>query len=106
MGKPQRIFISIPMCGKSNEKILLALDRISRELMNLYGEDTEIVDGWDSNRDKRDPLDLMGAALQEMSKCDTVYMARGWSSARGCKLEYMAAREYGKTIIYEDKGAI
>ena len=101
--KPKRIFVSIPMAHRSNEEILTELGRIAREIREKYGVDTEVVDGWDVKRDEKEPLELLGESLKEMAKCDTVYMAQGWDKARGCRIELMAASEYGKEIIYGDE---
>jgi hypothetical protein len=36
-----------------------------------------------------------------MSECTTVYFAKGWENARGCKIEHEVALQYGMEIIYE-----
>ena len=38
-----------------------------------------------------------------MAEADVVYFGSNWKSARGCKIEYEVAKEYGIDIIEECK---
>lgn len=49
------------------------------------------------------PLLYMAHSFYRMCMCDTVYFTQGWEEARGCRLEYQAAKDYGLKIIFEDK---
>ncbi len=48
------------------------------------------------------PLCFLAKSLEYMSKCSTVYFAKGWENARGCKIEHEVALQYGMEIIYEE----
>lgn len=48
------------------------------------------------------PLCFLAKSLENMSLCDTAYFCKGWQDARGCRIEHLAAREYGMNILYED----
>jgi len=48
------------------------------------------------------PLFILAKSLEYMSKCSTVYFAKGWETARGCKIEHEVALQYGMEIIYEE----
>ena len=37
-----------------------------------------------------------------MKDIDALYMCDGWREARGCKIEYEVAKEYGIKILYSD----
>ena len=38
-----------------------------------------------------------------MAKCDALILARGWNSARGCRIERKVAKEYGLEVLSEDQ---
>lgn len=48
------------------------------------------------------PLFYMAHSFYRMSLCDTIYFAKGWENARGCRLEHQAAKDYGLNILYEE----
>lgn len=41
----------------------------------------------------------MAGALERLSQADALYLAPGWSSARGCRIEYEVALSFGMAII-------
>ena len=47
------------------------------------------------------PLHCLGESLKIMALCDAVVFCKGWQDARGCKIEYMAAKEYGLKIYFD-----
>ena len=47
------------------------------------------------------PVYFLAKSLEYMSECSTVYFAKGWENARGCKIEHEVALQYGLDIIYE-----
>ena len=47
------------------------------------------------------PVCFLAKSLEYMSECSTVYFAKGWENARGCKIEHEVALQYGLEIIYE-----
>jgi hypothetical protein len=42
---------------------------------------------------------MLGAAFVLMSNADVALFSSEWKSARGCRMEHMAAEEYGIEII-------
>ena len=40
-----------------------------------------------------------GRAILKLSDADLVVFAKGWETARGCKVEYLIASEYGLDIM-------
>ena len=48
------------------------------------------------------PLMYMSNSFARMAVSDTIYFVKGWESARGCRLEHQAAKDYGLEIIYEE----
>jgi hypothetical protein len=47
------------------------------------------------------PVYFLAKSLEYMSECTTVYFAKGWENARGCKIEHEVALQYGLDVIYE-----
>ena len=41
----------------------------------------------------------MAGAMERLSQADALYLAPGWSSARGCRIEYEVALSFGMAII-------
>lgn len=99
-----------PMSGLTNEQIMETRNRFLKfaekeelEVVNTYFEDE-----WYSNDAMIErgiaqiPLYFLAKSLENMSLCHKVFCARGWESARGCKIEHEAAIRYGLELIYEE----
>lgn len=43
-----------------------------------------------------------GEDIIQLSNCDAIYMCRGWSDSRGCRLERMIAQEFELDIFYHN----
>ena len=48
----------------------------------------------------------MAGALERLSQADALYLAPGWSSARGCRIEYEVALSFGMAIIQAETEAL
>lgn len=103
------IMISQPMAGKSDEEI-----NSTREKAIKYAADNELTfintlftDEWYSKNKMKErgvkniPLCFIAKSLENMSLCTHAYFAKGWETARGCRIEHDVARAYGVEIIYE-----
>ena len=101
----KKLFISLPMAGKSEEEIRNKMAEYKENAEYLIGEeleliDTFIVDGPDENI--KDPaIWCLGKSITLMAEADVVYFGRGWRSARGCIVEYETAYRY-KILRIED----
>lgn len=95
----QRVFISLPMHGKSDEQIQYEMVGLTLLLEGLGYEvaDSLVTDG-DGARNM--PLLYLSKSLEIMSGCDVVFFAKGWEHARGCCIEHDAAVNYGLEVIY------
>lgn len=104
-----RIMISQPMYGLSEEEILNKRDKIANKLRSLG---FDVIDTYFDNFNnvtenvKSIPLYYLAKSLKMMSTCDAVFFCKGWETARGCKIEYDAANAYHLTIIHEDGGVV
>ena len=109
MEEQKKAMISQPMAGKTEVEIIE--DR-NRAMTTLEEQGYEIVntlftDEWYNSENMKErgvvniPLCFLAKSLENMSKCHAAYFVRGWQDARGCRIEYEAAKAYGLEIIEE-----
>lgn len=95
MSKPKAM-ISQPMRGLTEEEILN-----TRKEMKAWLEDRgyDVIDTFidhdPEHHHKNHALYCLGESLKMMADCDLVVFCGDWANTRGCRIEYMAAREYG-----------
>ncbi len=106
----EKVMISQPMAGKTDEEIKTAREKAIEYLRDRGYEvvNTLFTDEWYS-KDKMEerevvqiPLCFLAKSLENMSLCHAVYFCKGWENARGCRIEHDAAVAYGLDIIYEE----
>lgn len=100
----KKAMISQPMKGKTKERILKERESAVRYLTERGYEVVDTVfDISDASLNefgvKVKPVYFLSQAIQEMSKCDTVYFCDGWEEAGGCRIEYKIATNYGLEVI-------
>lgn len=102
----KKIFLSLPMSGRSDEAIVAQIEEMKAEflLKNPFdkGEEIEFVDNLENDIDpsscidvKTEPLLYLGEAIRKLAYCDGVYFGNGWAAARGCQIEREIAYTYG-----------
>ena len=92
----KRIFISQPMKDKTDTEIKAERQRIIGRIKELYGDDIEIIDSYFENAPAQaNPLWFLSKSFEKLSTADVAFFAKGWENARGCRMEYLACREYG-----------
>ena len=90
--------------GGSMYKICLVEDEIDlSNLIKLYleKEGYEVVDtifADETPKDSDAALYYLSRAIEAMSKVDGLVFMPGWQDARGCRIEFQIALEYGKFI--------
>lgn len=105
------IMISMPMGNNSNwreryNEVKEKLESQGYEVSPLtykemFGKRSpDFVEGLEC---QHTPLLYMAHSFYRMCMCDTIYFCKGWEEARGCRLEYQAAKDYGLKIMFEDK---
>lgn len=95
-----KIFISQPMKGFSEEEIRHNREKAIRKIKGLYGNDVEILDSYIDGGGT--PLWCLGKSIELLSTADVAYFLKGWNSARGCRIEYMCADNYGIGAYFEE----
>lgn len=110
-----KLYISQPMRNKSDEQIEAARQRAIQKAKAYVDSQLGIPEGerkievinsfFKGAPHDAKPLWLLGRALQAMSSADVVFFVSGWATARGCRIENLAAHEYleksGVVIIEE-----
>lgn len=96
----KKLFISQPMKGKSDEDILKEREKAIKEAEKAVGDSVEVIDSFfQSAPANARPLWFLGKSLELLSTADVAYFAPGWQDARGCRIEYQCAVEYGIEVI-------
>lgn len=90
-----KVFISSPMRGKAYEELIKERQQIIAEIEPLIPTDVEFINSIVKSPTDHPPLWYLGTALQMLSGADMAVFYRGWDKARGCKIEYQCAKEYG-----------
>ena len=100
----KKAMISQPMNGLSDEEIEKVKLEAAKKLSVLG---YEVVDSfftgseecnW-ADKQKNIPVAYLALSLQKMSEVDAVYFCKGWSKARGCRIEHEVAENYGYKIL-------
>ena len=96
----KKLFISQPMKDKTNDEILKEREKAIAAARKYLGEDVEVIDSFfkDAPHDAK-PLWFLGKSLELLSTADIAYFAKGWDSARGCKIEHDRAVAYDIDVI-------
>ena len=105
--KKERAMISQPMRGLTKEEIIADRDKAKAKLEKMGYEviDTLFDAEW-FNLEKMAsrgivnvPVCFLAKSIEKMSECHAVYFVKGWEDARGCKIEYEVAKNYGLDIV-------
>lgn len=96
----KKLFISQPMRGKTDEEILKERKEAIEAAERILGEEVEVIDSFFEKAPvDAKPLWFLGKSIELLSDADIVFFAKGWEEARGCKIEYECAVEYGIIVI-------
>ena len=90
-----KVMISQPMRGKSEEQIRTEREELIKE---LEAQGHEVVDTIFDFGPEKNPVYYLAKSIETMADIDAVIFMQGWEQARGCKIEYKIALEYGKFI--------
>lgn len=96
-----KIFISQPMKDLSEEEIRHNRMKAVKKIKTLYGDDVEIIDSYIDGGCT--PLWCLGKSIELLSTADVAYFLKGWNTARGCRIEYMCADNYGIGAYFEEE---
>jgi hypothetical protein len=97
-----KIFISQPMNGLSADEIMAKRGDIIATINNIFKDDFEIIDSYFADYNPNNgciPLKYLSKSLELLADADMAYFAKGWETARGCKIEHDVAVAYGIPTI-------
>lgn len=98
----KKLFISQPMCGKTDEEILAVRKLAIKQVQERIGEDVKVIDSFFQDHPTFDkPLKYLAASIALLADADIAYFAKDWHKARGCKIERECAATYGIQMIDE-----
>jgi hypothetical protein len=92
-----KMMISQPMRGKTNEQIRAERAEL---ILKLEAEGHEVIDTVLDISESKSPLFYLSKSIELLDKADAVVFMSGWQQARGCRIEEICAKEYGKFLMY------
>lgn len=99
----KKLFISQPMRDKTNAEIKSEREKAIRAAEIALGESVEAIDSFFENAPpEAKPLWFLGKSIELLSTADIAYFVNGWNEYRGCRIEHLAAAEYGIPVLTED----
>ena len=98
----KKLFISQPMRDKTNEQIKQEREKAVKIAQELVGEEIDVIDSFFENapHDAK-PLWFIGKSLELLSTANVAFFVKGWEEYRGCRIEQLAASQYGIPILQE-----
>lgn len=103
----KKIFISQPMNGlsdlqinKDRARVIECLYSIGYKPDEITVIDTYIEENAPDNANSG--LWYLGKSLELLADADIAVFTKGWRNARGCRIEFKCAKEYGISYICED----
>ena len=99
----KKVFISQPMRGLTDEEIIQQREILKNKIADILEEEVLILPSFFEEFEPKGniPVAYLGKSISLMAEADVVYFGGDWKSARGCKIEYEVAKEYGIDIIEE-----
>ena len=97
-----KVMISQPMRGKTEEQIREERKAIIEKFNNMHIEVIDTIFTDEPPKDCNVAVYYLGKSISAMKDIDAIYMDDGWREARGCRIEYQVAKEYGIKILYND----
>lgn len=98
-----KIFLSIPMTGRTEEQLNDAVAIEHNRLNNLFKKyKIEIHDGREVFKKSYTNNENFVSAIALLEKCDICAMAEAWPYSEGCKIEREIAVKFGKPIVITD----
>ena len=90
-----KIMISQPMRGKTEEQIRSEREELVRQLEK---QGHEVIDTVLDLSEGKTTVHYLAKSIELLAEVDAVVFMKGWENARGCRIEYSVASEYGKFI--------
>ncbi len=96
----KKVFISQPMRGKTDEEVIRDREKAIKTIREKMGDDVKIIESFMVRTPKEaKALWHLGESIKLLSNADYIFLVDGWENARGCRIEYLCAEEYGIKIF-------
>ena len=105
----KKIYICLPMSGQE-DTIWVRYVKAELELKKKFGDDIEIKGPYNI-RDFKEPENFeydrdwcyyMAKDVEDLLRSDAIYLTKGWSKSKGCRVEKAISIEMRKEIIYAE----
>lgn len=100
----KKLFISQPMNGKTKEEILAVREKAIESAEFMLNDSIKVIESYFEDYNPDDwciPLKYLAKSLELLADADVAYFAEGFEEARGCRIEYMCARDYGIRMLVD-----
>ena len=97
-----KVMISQSMNNRTEDQIKEERKRIVDRFNKMHIEVINTLFTEEAPEDCNAEVYYLGKSISAMKDIDALYMCDGWREARGCKIEYEVAKEYGIKILYSD----
>lgn len=94
-----KIMISQPMRGKTTEQIRNEREKLVKELETKGHEVIDTIFEKEAPKDCDAAIFYLSKSIEAIGRVDAVVFMEGWENARGCRIEYDVATNYGKFIM-------
>ena len=98
-----KVFISQPMQDRTSEEIMTERYNAIEIVKAKYGDEAEIIDSYfadfEESKYKTVPLGYLAKSIELLATADVAVFCEGWDYARGCRIEYSCASEYGLAVV-------
>lgn len=90
-----KVFISMPMNGKTEEEIRTEMDGWKES----FGfPDSEFIDSIIPGHEEMTPLECLAESIKLLDQADAAFFVKGWEDAKGCRVEHAVCENYGIEI--------
>lgn len=99
-----KVFVSLPMNGRSDLVIKQKMEYLFRLVQERYPEkEFEMIDSFtkDPAIQEKGRVSMLGHSIQLMADADIVIFSKDYRLARGCRIEEQVAIEYNIRREYE-----
>ncbi len=95
-----KVMISQPMEGKTNEQITKERQKVEKRLLDSgHKVLNTVIDNFVYGIGDDYAIRCLAKSIEFIADVDAVVFMKGWENARGCKIEYEVAKNYGKFIM-------
>lgn len=98
-----KVFISIPMAGRSDSEVRREMDMVAESIKQEYGDQVEIIDSFITETPPEDSgrgsVWYLAKSIEMLGKANLAVFVGEWKSARGCVIEHHTATLYNISVL-------